>query len=351
MSPSVTVDGASVRFGHVVALDAARLDVPAGEVLAVLGPSGSGKSTLLRAIAGLQPLTSGRILLGDRDLAGVPPHARGVGLMFQDHALFPHRDVAGNVAFGLRMQGCPKPEIARRVSELLTLVDLPGFGARRIQTLSGGEQQRVALARALAPRPEVLLLDEPLGSLDRVLRDRLVGDLRSLFVRLGLTVIAVTHDRAEAFGLADRIAVMDAGSVLQAGSPEDLWARPASRRVAHLLGLANVTDAVVAQGCARTPWGEVALPRVGDGPVTIVIRPSGVLLDQPGGGALARVESVSFDGDRTSVRLVVDGAPALHALVPAGAAPARGQLVRVTLDPAATSVIAGGGVTSGGAAR
>lgn len=351
MSHSVTVDGACVRFGHITALDAVRVEVPAGEVLAVLGPSGSGKSTLLRAIAGLQPLAAGRILLGDRDLAGVPPHARGVGLMFQDHALFPHRDVAGNVAFGLRMQGCPKSEIARRVAEMLDLVDLAGFGPRRIHTLSGGEQQRVALARALAPRPEVLLLDEPLGSLDRVLRERLVDDLRTLFVRLGLTVVAVTHDRGEAFALADRIAVMDAGSVLQVGSPEDVWARPASRRAAQLLGLTNILDAQVVRGCARTPWGEVSVARSVDGPVTILIQATGVLLDQPGGGVLARVESVSFDGDRTSVRLVVDDAPALRAVVPTGAAPARGQLVRVALDPAATTVIDPVAAPSGGAAR
>lgn len=236
MSTSLDVVDATVRFGGAVALEALDLHLDAGDVAVVLGPSGSGKSTLLRAIAGLQPLDRGQVLLGGVDQRGVPSHRRGVGLMFQEHALFPHRDVAGNIGFGLRMQKRPGAEIARRVAELLEMVDLPGFGDRPIHTLSGGEQQRVALARALAPEPAVLLLDEPLGALDRILREGLTNELRALFGRLDLTVVAVTHDHAEAFALADRLLVIDRGRALQSGVADEVRRRPASERVAQLLG-------------------------------------------------------------------------------------------------------------------
>jgi thiamine transport system ATP-binding protein len=208
----------------------------------VLGPSGCGKTTLLRVIAGLQRPDAGRVLLDGRDLAGVPPHRRGIGLVFQDHALFQHRDVWGNVAFGLRMRGDPPREIDRRVAELLALVGLSGYERRSVGTLSGGEAQRVALARALAPEPRVLLLDEPLGSLDRRLRDRLLEDLGRLFAELRVTALYVTHDQAEAFALGDRVAVMRAGRVVQTGTPDELWARPADADVARFLGLRNVLD-------------------------------------------------------------------------------------------------------------
>ncbi len=236
------VEDVTVRFGEKAALDAVTLDVADGEVVAVLGPSGSGKSTLLRAVAGLQRLDSGRVLLDDEDLASTPPHRRGIGLVFQDHALFQHKDVWGNVAFGLRMRGDTRPEIERRVRELLELVGLTGFEHRSVATLSGGEQQRVALARALAPEPRVLLLDEPLGSLDRRLRDRLLDDLDRLFAELGITAVYVTHDQAEAFALGDRVAVMREGSVVQAGTPDELWGRPADQDLARFLGLGNVRD-------------------------------------------------------------------------------------------------------------
>src|SRR5690606_12030792 len=190
----LSLQAATVRFGGRTVLDSVDLSVAEHEIVCVLGPSGSGKSTLLRAVAGLQPLDSGRVLLGGRDQAAVPAHKRGVGLMFQDHQLFPQRDVAGNVAFGLRMRGVSRREQAGRVAELLDLVGLPDAGGRAVAALSGGEQQRVALARALAPSPRLLMLDEPLGQLDRSLRERLVVELRELFGRLGTTVLAVTHD-------------------------------------------------------------------------------------------------------------------------------------------------------------
>jgi thiamine transport system ATP-binding protein len=239
------VEDVSVRFGEKAALDGIELDVADDEVVSVLGPSGSGKSTLLRVIAGLQRPDSGRVLLDRKDLAPVPAHLRGIGLVFQDHALFHHRDVFGNVAFGLRMRGDSKTEVARQVRELLDLVGLPGFERRSVDTLSGGEQQRVALARALAREPEVLLLDEPLGSLDRRLRDRLLVDLESLFHELRVTALYVTHDQAEAFALGDRVAVMREGRVVQAGTPDEVWSRPADEDVARFLGLANVRDGTV----------------------------------------------------------------------------------------------------------
>ncbi len=234
--------GIRVRFDGVTAVDDATIQVPEGETLAVLGPSGCGKSTLLRVIAGLQRAEAGTVELDGRDVRDVPAHRRGVGLMFQDDVLFPHRDVAGNVAFGLRMANRPRPEIERRVEELLDLVGLSGFQRRAVTSLSGGERERVALARALAPEPRVLLLDEPLGSLDRPLHDRLLAELEELFARIGITVVAVTHDVTDAFALGHQVAVMRAGRVVQAATPDRLWARPADAWVARFLGHANVEE-------------------------------------------------------------------------------------------------------------
>lgn len=338
MTAALRVEGATVRFAQSLALDRVDLDVAAGQVTAVLGPSGSGKSTLLRVVVGLQPLDHGRVFVGGSDLAGVAPHRRGVGMMFQEHALFPHRDVARNIGFGLRMQRRSPREVTTRVNELLELVDLVGFGDRRIQTLSGGEQQRVALARALAPRPDVLLLDEPLGALDRTLRESLTIELRALFTRLGLTVVAVTHDQEEAFSLADRVLLLDAGTVLQTGVPAQVWERPVSRRAAQLLGFANIVDAQVVSGHVKTPWGDVVLA-VADGPATILIRPAGVHLSRPAGGLVGIVQGSRFMGDRTCLRIAVDGAPILDALVATAAAPRVGEQVNVQIGPGATVVI------------
>jgi len=211
-------------------------DVTAGEVIGVLGSSGSGKTTLLRVIAGLHVASEGSVILDGVDITTTPTHLRGVGLMFQEHALFPHLTVSDNVAFGLRMAKVPNPDRSIRVAEVLELVGLAGFGARDVSSLSGGERQRVALARTLAPSPRLLLLDEPMGSLDRILRDRLVSELRELIVDLGLTALYVTHDRSEAFALADRIAVLDEGAVVQIDTPAVLDACPTTEHVARLLG-------------------------------------------------------------------------------------------------------------------
>lgn len=236
------VDGARVVLGGHDALAGIDLEVPDGSIVAVLGPSGSGKSTLLRAIAGLQRLDGGSVSLDGRSLAGLPPHRRGIGLMFQDDALFPHRDVAANVSFGLRMQGAERAAAAVRVAGLLDLVGLRGKEQRAIASLSGGERKRVALARALAPAPRVLLLDEPLGALDRPLHDRLVAELRDLFDEIGQTALYVTHDVAEAFAIGARVAVMRAGAIVQAAPPEQVWATPADAWVAQFIGLANVEN-------------------------------------------------------------------------------------------------------------
>ncbi len=240
--------GVTVQFDGVMALDRVDLTVASGSTAAVMGPSGSGKSTLLRVIAGLQRPDTGVVRWRGHDLTGVPPHRRPIGLMFQDYALFPHLTVHGNVAFGLRMQDQPADAIGARVSETLELVGLAGFEDRPIDDLSGGEQQRVALARTLAPRPELLLLDEPLGALDRVLRNRLLPEMRDIFAGLELTVLYVTHDTDEAFGVAGEVAVMDHGRIVQTGSPEALWTAPATGLVATLVGHPNVLAAADVPG-------------------------------------------------------------------------------------------------------
>ncbi|GAA1728420.1 hypothetical protein GCM10009809_25000 [Isoptericola hypogeus] len=230
--------GASRRRQGAVAVDRVSLDVTAGEIVALLGPSGCGKSSLLRAVAGLEPLAGGSVAFDGEDLAGVPVHRRGFGLLFQDGQLFPHRDVGRNVAYGLEAQGVPRAERAERVAELLDAVGLAGYAQRSVATLSGGQKQRVALARSLAPRPRLLLLDEPLSALDRRLRERLAVDVRETLRATGTTAVFVTHDHDEAFTVADRVAVMDAGRLLQVDAPDVLLRSPASERVAEFLGLA-----------------------------------------------------------------------------------------------------------------
>ncbi|WP_030422062.1 ABC transporter ATP-binding protein [Streptomyces sp. NRRL F-5065] len=331
---------ATVRFGGRAVLDAVDLDVAEHQVVCVLGPSGSGKSTLLRAVAGLQPLDAGRVLLDGRDQDGVPAHRREVGLMFQDHQLFPQRDVAGNVAFGPRMRGASRAEQQARTAELLELVGLPGAARRAVAALSGGEQQRVALARALAPRPRLLMLDEPLGQLDRSLRERLVVELRELFGRLGTTVLAVTHDQGEAFALADRVVVMRDGRIAQSGTPLEVWQRPADAFVARFLGFDNVVGATVTGEAADTPWGKVPVPRnAPQGARTLMVRPAGVRLVEAGAGLRCTVTARTFRGTHVTVLLRPGDAPRLEAACPLRSAPAPGEEVGVEFDPAETVVL------------
>lgn len=353
-------DPASGRGPGTTAVRGVSLDLAPGEVLALLGPSGCGKSSLLRAVAGLEPVAAGSVSWDGRDLAGVPVHRRGFGLMFQEGQLFPHRDVAGNVAFGLRMAGVKRPAAAGRVAELLDLVGLAGYAQRPVATLSGGERQRVALARALAPEPQLLLLDEPLSALDRGLRDRLAGDLRAALVATGTTALFVTHDHDEAFTVADRVAVMDAGRLLQVAAPEDLWRAPASRRVAEFLGYQAFVRAT-----EGGPAGDGALLAIGPtGLVLATPSPAGVSERARGGsdssaGWAGTVVRSSFRRGRTEVTVDVDlGAGAQRVVVlgspPGGAttttpdgaahhpfAPAPGERVRVVLDRAGCAVVPG----------
>lgn len=332
--PLLELDGVTVRYPGHTALDGLRLAVAERELVCVLGPSGSGKSTLLRAVAGLGDTDAGSVRLDGRDQAGVPAHRRGVGLMFQDHQLFPQRDVAGNVAFGLRVRGVPRRAAAERVAELLELVGLGGAERRSVGSLSGGEQQRVALARALAPRPRLLMLDEPFGQLDRGLRERLVVELRELFRELGTTVLAVTHDQGEAFALADRVVVMREGRVAQRGAPAEVWQRPASAFVARFLGFRNLAEGVVRDGVADTAWGAVPLPPgTPPGPATVLVRPAGVRLGEPGTGLGCRVRARTFRGERVVVLLEPERGPALEASCPPRTAPAEGARVGITFDP------------------
>jgi thiamine transport system ATP-binding protein len=311
------------------------LDVAPGEVLALLGPSGCGKSSLLRAVAGLEPVASGAVAWDGRDLTGVPVHRRGFGLMFQEGQLFPHRDVAGNVAYGIA--GLTRAERDARVTELLDVVGLAGYEHRAVATLSGGERQRVALARSLAPRPRLLLLDEPLSALDRGLRERLALDLREALRATGTTAVFVTHDHDEAFTVADRVAVMDAGRLLQVAPPEDLWRAPASRRVAEFLGYQ-----------AFVPRGPESVLAVGPRGLRLVT--AGVPASSDDTWAATVVGSVFRRGAvETTVDVVLPcadhGAPArLVALAGGGAGgidegPEPGARVHVAPDPAGCAVI------------
>jgi ABC-type Fe3+/spermidine/putrescine transport system ATPase subunit len=266
--------------------------VEAGETVCLLGASGSGKSTLLRIIAGLEKPERGQVLWDGQDLAGVPVHRRGFGLMFQDYALFPHRSVAENVAFGLRMQNQPSAEIAEQVRAALEQVNLTGFASRRVTDLSGGEQQRVALARALAPRPRLLMLDEPLGALDRALKEQVEEELRRLLRAADMPAIYVTHDQEEAFAVADRLILLNQGRVEQSGAPAQVYAQPASPWVARFLGLSNLLpgrllglaplQAETEEGVFKGRWAAPGEPQAGR-PVTLLLRPRGALLSAADG--------------------------------------------------------------------
>ena len=240
--PLLSIDGLTKHFGGAAAVNRLSLDITAGEFFALAGPSGCGKTTLLRTIAGFERPQAGSVLLDGVDLARVPPHRRPLNIIFQNYALFPHLTVADNVAFGLKQEGLAKAEIAGRVSDMLALVKLNGQGAREPSELSGGERQRVALARALVKRPRLLLLDEPLASLDKKQREATRFELKELQRQLGLTFVIGTRDQGEAMTVADRIGVMDAGWLIQVGTPSDIYERPASRRVADFIGGVNLFE-------------------------------------------------------------------------------------------------------------
>ena len=317
--------------------------VEQGGITCLLGPSGSGKTTLLRIIAGLEATEAGRVMLEGTDITGVPPHRRGVVLMFQEYALFPHRTVAENVAFGLRMRKQARAEIDARVAEMLTLVGLEGFDDRDVNELSGGERQRVALARSLAPRPRLLLLDEPLGALDRNLRERLLEELPAILRRVGVTAITVTHDQEEAFALSDHVVLLHDGRVVQTGRPEALYDHPHNAWVARFLGLDNVFPAqVLADQRVKTSFGELALAEDAALPEPgtkgeVLIHPWGVHLDDgPANVFDAHLARRTFHGSRFRLTLAVEGGT-LHISYDAGQPlPEAGESVRGWIDPAAS---------------
>ncbi len=280
-SPILQLDKVSKSYGETFAIRDVSLNVDPGELVCLLGPSGCGKTTLLRIIAGLETMDSGTISFRGEDLNGMAPHSRGFGFMFQDLALFPHMDVFGNVGFGLRMQGMSSDRARMRVDEMLELVDLGDYRNRKVHELSGGERQRVALARSLAPAPKLLMLDEPLGSLDRVLRESLQAQVRSILKEIGVTAIYVTHDNEEAFALADTIVFVNDGQVVQSGPPEALFQAPATEMVARSLGLRNIIEGTIVRASESveiaSPAGTLStagpLPggiSVGDGVLVII---------------------------------------------------------------------------------
>jgi thiamine transport system ATP-binding protein len=332
-----------VTYGETVAVDDVSLDVADGEVLCLLGPSGCGKSTLLRTVAGLEEPDRGTVAIDGADVTRARPDRRPIGLMFQDGALFPHRDVAGNVGFGPRMRGVPADEVAARVGRALDLVGLPGTEHRDVTSLSGGEQQRVALARAIAPRPRLLMLDEPLGSLDRALRDRLVRDLPEVFERLDATVLYVTHDQDEALGLADRVALMRAGRIVQVGTPDELWRRPRTAWVATFLGVEDVVTAAPDGDRLVTPFGHVDRPADLPGPHAVVALPGALTLATRGAGEgrtlAGEVTERGFAGDHVVLRVALDAGPTVRVPVWRGDAPHPGDRVTVAVDPTALRAV------------
>jgi len=355
--PLLRIEGLTKRFGGFAAVDHLSLEIYPREFFALLGPSGCGKTTLLRLIAGFERANAGRILLDGVDLATVPPYRRPVNMMFQSYALFPHLSVEANVAFGLKQEGLPRAEIAGRVADVLALVKLENFGARKPHELSGGQRQRVALARCLVKRPRVLLLDEPLAALDKKLRDATRFELMELQRRLGLTFIIVTHDQTEAMIVADRIGVMDRGRLMQVAPPDEIYERPNSRWVADFIGDMNLFEGRVGDDGSSvegTSAGRLRLaariqaePRT---PVWVAVRPERMVISRerpsPGsdnylGGTIAGIGYLGemsiyqvriADGSLVRAAAANTGADALRAL-------GTGQQVWLSFAPDAAIVL------------
>ncbi len=340
----LSIDDLHKSFGPKQALRGVSFVVQSGQIVAVLGPSGCGKSTLLYIVAGLELPDQGSIAWDGQPLAGVPPHRRGFGLMFQDFALFPHRNVFDNVAFGLRMGHWPAAEIPPRVEATLELVGLPGFARRDVNTLSGGEAQRVALARSLAPRPRLLMLDEPLGSLDRNLRERLSADLGQILRASQQTAIYVTHDLQEAFTLADQVVVMNAGQVEQIDPPAVIYRWPRSAFVARFVGLDNLLPAQIeaGRGLAHTAIGDLPLPDktpAAGGPAIVLLRPDAARLPRPGEPPPAftlegQVVGVAFQGSLCQLSLQIGPTRLAFDFPSTFDLPIPGETLRLGFDPA-----------------
>jgi ABC-type Fe3+/spermidine/putrescine transport system ATPase subunit len=341
--PALEVNALTKSFGPTRAVDEVSFAVADGETLALLGPSGCGKSTLLALIAGLETPEAGDVRWQGHSLVRVPVHRRNFGLMFQDYLLFPHQNVAQNVGFGLKMQGQAKAKVTAGVQEALRLVGMEGFESRDVNTLSGGEQQRVALARALAPRPRLLMLDEPLGALDRPLRERLLEELRLILRRLQQTAIYVTHDQEEAFAIADRVAIMQAGRLVQVGTPAEVYTHPASRFVAEFLGFKNILQGQVQPKGQKTvivtEIGEMevgtidAQRRVGQ-VAQILLRPDGVMVAEEEVFQIAgRVVEKSFRGSRNIARIDAGGVRLTFEFPSSQALPEVGERLPLRLKP------------------
>ena len=367
-------------FGETPVLRGVSFGVERGEIVCLLGPSGCGKTTLLRLVAGLEQADAGRVCFDGRDLAQVPIHERGFGLMFQDFALFPHKNVFDNVAFGLRMSGMEKDALRRRVAEMLDLVDLRGYDTRRVHELSGGQQQRVALARSLAPSPALLMLDEPLGSLDRTLREELMGELRRILKtvvvppraapadsvpehsqsRRSMTAIYVTHDQQEAFAVADRVILLNTGRIEQEGPPVALYRRPANRFVARFLGMHNLltgrllSDPQASEVAVMTPIGTLrgltAAPALTQGDaVTVVVRPDAARWMQPVEDKRpsenmlhGQLRALSFRGSQVKIEVSLGPDIRFSFELPgalAGSLPAIGQTISLALEIEGVAVL------------
>ena len=354
MTPLLEVRGLHKAYPDGWMLSDVNFTVEEREIYGLLGPSGCGKTTLLRLIAGLEMPDAGQILVHGQDVTGKAPHRRGFGLMFQEYALFPHKDVTGNVAFGLRMAGMEPSVVSSRVAETLELVGLAGFGRRDVSQLSGGERQRIALARSLAPEPRLLMLDEPLGALDRTLRERLMDELPEILHEAGVTVITVTHDQEEAFAISDRVAVMRSGEIVQTGSPQELYRQPKSSWVARFLGLANLVDAtVVGEDLVATPLGTLRVDRTAvrergnTSGVQLLIRPEAALLERSGPNQISlEVISCSFrgmhwqlDAQHASGEVLTFTFSAVVDL------PATGETLHLSLDPQALTLLDDGSST------
>jgi ABC-type Fe3+/spermidine/putrescine transport system ATPase subunit len=332
-------------FGKTTALNGISFDVSEGEIVALLGPSGCGKSTLLNIIAGLENPDSGEITWNEKSFQSVPPHKRGFGLMFQDYMLFPHKNVGANVAFGLEMQGWTREQIEVRLTEMLELAGLFDYAQRDVSTLSGGEQQRVALARSLAPHPRLLMLDEPLGALDRALRDRLLNELSAILRSMQQTALYITHDQEEAFSVADRVVVMAPGQVAQIGPPQEIYRFPTSEFVARFLGFGNILEGEYQDGKLRTVLGEFEIEKpagwkenfqLSNHPTkqSILIRSDAMRLDDSGtnqirGEVIERV----FRGSHCQVTAVIAGRALTFDFPWAADLPENGAIANFSFNP------------------
>jgi ABC-type Fe3+/spermidine/putrescine transport system ATPase subunit len=359
----LSVTGLRKTYGGVTAVDEVSMEIAAGEFVTFLGSSGSGKTTTLMMIAGFTEPDSGTILVGDRDVTRLAPQKRGLGFVFQQYLLFPHMTVGENIAFPLQLRGTPKAEIRRRVGETLEMAGLSGLARRRPRELSGGQQQRVALCRALVYRPPVILMDEPLGALDKKLRDQLQTEIKRIQRELGLTVIYVTHDQEEALVLSDRIAVMRDGRIDQFDTPRELFERPRTPFVADFLGAANFLDGHVegqpddaAHCLVRLDTGGLLKARAqsvpDSGRVRAAVQPGRLGLCQASDGfCTGTVEAVTYVGTlvRVAVRPIGDeGAELVRLELPAGRAPAVGERVGLTAEPSDVSVFAAEAVEGDG---